>query len=90
MPTSKQGKLKSGSSENVNLHLGAHPRVLRRAARRALLGGYAVGARQLGGYPTSIRRLDDGVALPQLLGADPPASVMAGIGPWPPPATRGT
>jgi hypothetical protein len=44
-----------------------------------------------GGCSASVRHLNDGNTLPPArLGADPPASAMAGVGHWPPPVTWDT
>jgi hypothetical protein len=86
----KSKDLQQRSPKSGNLHLGAHPGFLHHAARRALLGGCALQASQLGGCPASNLRLSDDNTLPRLLGADPPASTTADVGSWPPPATRDT
>jgi hypothetical protein len=77
-------------SENENLQLGANPRLLHRVVRRALLGGCALGAHQLGGCLTPIHHRDGGARFPGCSRAALPTSPMAGVSPWPPPAARET
>jgi hypothetical protein len=77
-------------SENKNLHLGANPGLLHRAARRTLLGGCKLIAHRLGGCPTSTCHLDGGTPLPNCSGADHLTSTTVRVGPWPPPAARET